>query len=207
MHIVAAIAIIFFLSILWYRRRLADKEIRALEMITIARGRTLREKYTDYETEKLTEEKLLDSKKFREVSEELFALVDQIPGCEGFRFYHWQKPWYKMCIRLLLAKEGKMIIFEADGMAYHPGGHVVSIPHNHSQESRKDRKMMKKMLLFMEEELQSHGVPIVMKYRVVDPPPPFGEERYVVAKEYDDPTDRGKEFDGLAPAVYFTYGH
>ena len=164
------------------------------------RRKVIREKYTDREMEQLLKERLDYPEQYDSVQKELREIFDQIPLCKNMEFDHKSHRGNTMCnemaLRLLMARRGKMMYFEVINSAYGMVLHQIRLPEETSEYLRYMRKRFKHLFLWVEEELQRHGVPACLYLEYVDEESSV-RRKTARAKDYVDPTDSGALFDNI----------
>lgn len=199
-----ALFLICFIVIKWAEKDSYDKHLKNETRFMEEKARYVETTYTDRELEQVIREALDNPKYYNDIQTELRGIFNQIPVCKGMRFDHRSlggknNMCSKMALRLLLAHRGKMV--RGEGIETDYGmkeNHIgITIPDQLSEHHRAMRRQFRHMLIWIEAELQRHGVPaeLYLNYgnRAVT------NERMVVrAKDYECPTDHGAMFDEVS---------
>ena len=199
-----ALFLIGFVIIKWIEKDSYDQHLKNEMWFTENKVRFISTTYTDRELEQVIREALDNPRYNRDIQEELRGIFNQIPVCRGMNFNHRSmggknNMCSEMAVRLLLAHRGKMMCGEAIDSIYGMRNNRMGIvlPDQLSEYHRLMRRRFRHMLLWVEAELQRHGVPAELYLnhgnRAVT------NERMVVrAKDYECPTDYGAMFDEVS---------
>lgn len=199
-----ALFLIGFVIIKWVEKDSYDQHLKNEMWFTENKVRFISTTYTDRELEQAIREALDNPRYNRDIQEELRGIFNHIPVCRGMNFNHRSmggknNMCSEMAVRLLLAHRGKMMCGEAIDSVYGMRNNRMGIvlPDQLSEYHRLMRRQFRHMLLWVEAELQRHGVPAELYLnhgnRAVT------NERMVVrAKDYECPTDYGAMFDEVS---------
>lgn len=199
-----ALFLIGFVIIKWVEKDSYDQHLKNEMWFTENKVRFISTTYTDRELEQVIREALDNPRYNRDIQEELRGIFNHIPVCRGMNFNHRSmggknNMCSEMAVRLLLAHRGKMMCGEAIDSVYGMRNNRMGIvlPNQLSEYHRLMRRRFRHMLLWVEAELQRHGVPAELYLnhgnRAVT------NERMVVrAKDYECPTDYGAMFDEVS---------
>ena len=199
-----ALFLIGFVIIKWVEKDSYDQHLKNEMWFTENKVRFISTTYTDRELEQVIREALDNPRYNRDIQEELRGIFNHIPVCRGMNFNHRSmggknNMCSEMAVRLLLAHRGKMLCGAAIDSVYGMRNNRMGIvlPDQLSEYHRLMRRRFRHMLLWVEAELQRHGVPAELYLnhgnRAVT------NERMVVrAKDYECPTDYGAMFDEVS---------
>lgn len=199
--LIIAIIMIVFVAIKWSEKKSYERRARYDAMMVESNVRSIKKHYTDRALEETLKESLRSIKDWDVVEAELREICDQIPECREFTLDHFPRKGNKTCsemaLRLLMAHRGKMLTEEAEYIAYgNIGLPVIGLPSQVDAEDRYRRKMCKRLMIWTEEELNRHGIPIRL-YLEHTTNSHNGKNDVIPVREYIDPTENGELFDNI----------
>lgn len=158
---------------------------------------------TDENLELLICKMLDDPDRYEEVWEKLKRVFSEIPAYRdlpGLLYFpkETHSCEYSMTLRILMAKEGKIPKQEA----ILTEGQTMFLPSQVLEHSKQMRKMFKYIMLWVEKELQKHGVPVCLVVVIAPDNDAYKQKLVPSGKElrwdeYKDPTTLGEPIDDI----------
>lgn len=158
---------------------------------------------TDENLEFSIRKTLDDPEQYESVWEKLKVVFADVSACHdlaGFLYFP-QKTHsceYAMALRILMAKEGKIPKQEA----FLTGEQTMFLPSQVLEHSKQMRKRFKHLMLWVEKELQSHGIPVSLVVVVAPDKEAYQQKLVPSGKEllwceYKDPTESDEPTDDI----------